>query len=143
MRFVDPDAYLFAIQRLVEERVARAREEGLFDNLPGKGKPLDLSRDRNVPPHLRASFIILRNSGVLPPELQLRKEIQSLKELLRQTTDEEETAALAREINDKVTAFNIMTGLSISGEMEQVYADKVADRLSSRRAKLELERFEK
>ena len=36
------------LNKLVEERIQKAQEEGVFDNLPGKGKPLQLDDDSCV-----------------------------------------------------------------------------------------------
>lgn len=39
LKHVDMEA---ALRRLAEKRIEDAMEEGKFDNLPGRGKPLDL-----------------------------------------------------------------------------------------------------
>jgi hypothetical protein len=41
---------------LVEERIKAAQQEGAFDNLPGKGKPLNLDDDAGVPEDLRLTL---------------------------------------------------------------------------------------
>lgn len=48
------------IARIAEQRIRQAEEEGLFDNLPGKGKPLKLEDDSDVPEELRMTFKILK-----------------------------------------------------------------------------------
>jgi hypothetical protein len=64
------------IFRLVAERhIQEAIEEGKFDNLPGKGQPLNLEEDMSVPAHLRVANRILKNAGVLPDWMQLDAEI--------------------------------------------------------------------
>jgi|SRR5579862_7845662 len=61
---------------LVAERVIQeAIDEGKFDNLPGKGKPLVLDDDPSTPAHLRTVNRILKNAGVLPDWMQLEREI--------------------------------------------------------------------
>ena len=47
----------------VEAAIREAMERGDFDNLPGKGKPLDLSDWENTPVHLRMSYSVLKNAG--------------------------------------------------------------------------------
>jgi hypothetical protein len=143
VKFSDPDSYLSLIQRLVEERIRKAQEEGLFDDLPGKGKPLNLKDDSHIPPALRVSYKILRNAGVLPPEMQLRRDVSDLKDLLNRARTEKEARDIIEEINEKVLTLNVMSGLSVSSGMEQVYGEKILAKLNSRRARLGLERLKK
>lgn len=142
MRSFGIDGWFRAMQSVVEERIRKAQEEGLFDDLPGKGKPLKLDDDSMVAPHLRASYRILKNAGILPPEMQLRKEVHHLRQLLGQVECEADARQLVREINERITASNIMGGFSVSSEMNQVYSEKVLDRLRSRKARYRLKRLE-
>jgi hypothetical protein len=87
------------IERIAEERIRAAQDEGLFDNLPGKGKPLQLEDDSAVPEELRLTFKILRNAGYLPIEMEIRKEICSLHQLIKTTIDEESRSELRRELS--------------------------------------------
>jgi len=87
------------IERIAEERIRAAQDEGLFDNLPGKGQPLQLDDDSAVPQELRLTFKILRNAGYLPIEMEIRKEIYSLQQLLNATIDEETRRELRRELS--------------------------------------------
>ena len=73
---------MFLIQKLAEEKIAAAIERGELDNLPGQGKPLQLDDNSSVPEELRAAYRLLKNSGYLPPELALRKEIREIEQLL-------------------------------------------------------------
>ena len=74
---------------LVEQRIAAARDAGELDNLPGAGKPLALDDDRLVPEDLRVAYRILRNAGFVPPEVDARREIASVDELIRHAVDDE------------------------------------------------------
>ena len=68
-------------EKLVEERIKKAQKEGLFDNLEGARKPLNLD-DMNVPDNLRLAHKILKNAGFLPPEVELKKKITHTEQLL-------------------------------------------------------------
>lgn len=61
------------------DAIEKAMEAGAFDNLPGKGKPLDLSGDDNpfVPEDLRLAYRILGNAGVRLPWIEQRKLIDA------------------------------------------------------------------
>lgn len=82
---------MWLIDKIAEARIAEAVERGEFDNLPGVGQPLDLDDDTLVPKELRA--------GYLPPELQLRREIQDVRALLRVAQEPQESGRLARRLN--------------------------------------------
>lgn len=141
--FEDIQGWFTAIHHIVENRIRQAQKEGQFDNLPGKGKPLKLDDDSRVAPHLRASYRILKNAGLLPPEMQLRKEVNELRELLNEVQCEKDARLLVREINEKILASNLLGGFSISSEKEQVYVEKIIKRLNNRKAKLHLQQSEK
>jgi hypothetical protein len=87
------------LYRIAEDRIRQAQEEGAFDNLPGKGKPLQLEDDSLVPEDLRLSYKILKNSNCLPIEMELRKEIFNLRQLLNGAIDPETRRELRRELN--------------------------------------------
>lgn len=143
MRSYGTDGWFRAVQSIVEERIRKAQEEGLFDNLPGKGKPLRLDDDSRIAPHLRASYRILKNAGILPPEMQLRKEISELRQLLSEVQCETDAKELVSEINEKILASNIMGGFSVSSEMDQVYSERIVERLRTRKARHKLENFKR
>jgi hypothetical protein len=85
------------IQRIAEDRILAAIERGEFDDLPGQGKPLALDDYTAVPEELRTGYRLLKNAGYLPPELELRKEIQHVEELLHHVeTDFEEKSLIRR-----------------------------------------------
>lgn len=73
--------------RLAEQRIQEAMEQGEFDHLPGHGRALALDDDSLVPEELRAGYRLLKNAGFLPPELQLRKDIENAETLLQSVTD--------------------------------------------------------
>jgi len=73
---------LLIFKKIAEERIRRAMEEGIFDNLELKGKPVELKEDPFVPEDLKVVYKILKNAGFLPKEVELKKEILKLEELL-------------------------------------------------------------
>src|SRR5574340_1696544 len=97
-----------AFRKIAEERINEAMKAGEFDNLPGKGKPVDLDYDSSTPADLRMAFKVLRNAGILPPEVELKKEIFALTEELRKGLDEESRGKKLRELNAKVLQLNEM-----------------------------------
>lgn len=68
--------------QLVEERIQAAIARGDFDHLPGIGKPLELDDDRLVPEPLRMGMRILKNAGLVPPELAILREVNEIRSIL-------------------------------------------------------------
>ncbi len=107
--------------RIVEERIQQAQKEGLFDDLPGKGKPLNLEDDTCVPEDLRLTYKVLKNSNCLPVEMELRKEIFNLRQLLNAAIDEETRRELRRELNMLILDLNVRRKQAVSLGLPQVW----------------------
>ena len=117
---------------VVEERIREAQREGVFDNLPGKGKPLELEDQSLIPEDLRMSYHILKNAHVLPPEAELRKEIRTLQDLLKYVEDESERKAMAKEIEWKMIRLDLLGRRSFSWQTTRFYGKKLVRRLLHR-----------
>lgn len=96
------------VATIAEQKIREAMRNGEFDDLPGKGKPLRLEDLSHVKEELRAGYIILKNAGILPEELQIQKEIMSLETLVNSCYDEVDRKELKMELNEKILRFNIM-----------------------------------
>lgn len=119
---------MFDCLRIVEQRIKEAQERGEFDNLPGHGKPLDLEDDGHVPEDLRIAYKILKNADCLPPELQEKKEIRQMEDLLASLPDEKERYKLIKKINFRIMKLNMVGKKSPLLEEKQLYYKKVIDR---------------
>lgn len=82
----------------LDDIIEDARKRGLFDNLPGEGKPLDLFEDSNVPPEVRTMYRMLKNANIAPPEVQELQRIAALEEKLEMITDREKRERIRTEI---------------------------------------------
>ncbi len=96
------------LEMIAEEKIREAIRNGEFANLPGQGKPLQLEDLSHVPPELRAAYLLLKNAGILPEELQVKKEIIRLQDLLDCCSEEPEQSALRKQLNEKVLRFNLL-----------------------------------
>ncbi|CAM3815907.1 DUF1992 domain-containing protein [Cohnella lubricantis] len=88
------------ISSIVEERIREAQARGDFDHLPGRGKPLPPDELASVPDALRIGYRLLKNAGAIPPELELRKEMVTIEDLLRCCTDDGERGRLREKLNE-------------------------------------------
>jgi len=118
--------------RVVEEKIRAAQDAGAFDNLPGKGKPLELEDWSDVPEDLRISYHVLKNAGVLPPEAQLRKEIHTLQDLLKHVEGDEQRKALAKSIEWKMIHLDLLQRRSLGTEGTRYYGKRLVAKFLGR-----------
>ena len=97
-----------SFDKLVESLIKEAPERGEFDNLPGKGRPLDLTSYFETPEDVRLAQSVLKNAGITPPEVQLLKEIAQLKNLLTLTREDLKTIEIQKQIQEKQIEFSLM-----------------------------------
>ena len=110
---------------LVEQRIQDGIERGLFDNLKGAGKPLNLDEDALVPEDMRMAFRLLRSNGLAPLWVELNREIrddldrlQRFREHVHERWDRTNTVARdhfrrdyisrVHDINGKILNYNIL-----------------------------------
>jgi len=94
------------LPRNVDQLLAEAIKKGEFDNLPGKGKPIDLKSYFEVPEHLRMAYHMLKDSGFLPEEVRLKKEMESLKEKIQRCDSKDEKDMLNKQLVEVSQHYN-------------------------------------
>ena len=88
--------------------IKEAQERGDFDNLPGKGKPVDLSTYFDSPEDIRVAQSVLKNAGMTSPEAELLKKIAELQHILAHVSDEKKRMEIRKEIEQKRLEFNLL-----------------------------------
>ncbi len=97
-------------EELVEQRIKQAQKEGRFDNLEGANRPLKFE-DQNIPEEYRLAHKILKNSGFLPPEVELKKKVSQTRQLLESTGENSpERAKVQKRLNYLLTKLETMRG---------------------------------
>ena len=99
-----------AFTKIAERKIKEALDNGEFDNLTGAGRPLVFEDETWIPEDLRLAYRVLKNSGFIPPELELRKEIVSLRDLLQTLDDDRERTRRLRELNFKIMKLGMLKG---------------------------------
>jgi DnaJ homolog subfamily C member 28 len=61
----------------IEDQIRRAIEDGQFENLPGKGKPLNLDDNPFEDPEWRMAHRMLKEAGFSLPWIESRREIDA------------------------------------------------------------------
>ncbi len=117
---------------IIEKRIQESLAKGEFDSLPGRGKPLQLEDDSHIPEDLRLAYKVLKNANCLPPEVELRKDILQMKDMLDAIPDEKEKVRQIRRINYKIMKLNAMGRGSPLFEENEIYYSKVVDKLESK-----------
>ena len=87
----------YSVDKLIEEWLA----ENECEDLPGKGKPLDLDEYFSWPEDLRLGYSLLKNSGHVPEEVEQSREIERLEEELRMCSDANLRMGLERHLREK------------------------------------------
>ena len=100
-------ANLMSFHRNADEKIKEAIAKGEFDNLPGKGKPLDLDAYFATPARLRVGYSILKSADIIPEEMELLKQIEGLKKSLDSCTSQIEKRAIQKQLSGKITNFSM------------------------------------
>jgi hypothetical protein len=120
------------IERLAEQRILEAQRNGDFDNLPGKGKPLELKDLSAVPEDLRMAYHVLKNAHVLPPEAELLNDIHILEDLLKHIEDEGERTSLAKSLQWKLIKLDMLKRRSMDLGTVRKYGRKLVEKFYRR-----------
>ena len=115
---------------IAEQRIEESMRNGEFDNLAGKGKKIVFEDDSMVPEDLRMAYKMLKNAGYVPEEFLEDKEIVTATELLAAATDEQERYRQMQKLNLLVMKVNARRRRPVNLEKEQVYYQKVVERIS-------------
>ncbi len=116
--------------KIAEQRIMEAIERGDFDHLEKRGKPLNLENETWVPEDLRAAYRVLRNAGCIPLELELRKEVLNLRELIDTIDDDKERLRMIRELNFKLMKLGEMLKRPLHLEQLPQYEEKICRKLT-------------
>jgi hypothetical protein len=124
---------MLGFQKIIEKRIKDAQKRGEFDDLPGSGKPLSIEDDSHVPEDLRLAYKVLKNADCLPPELELKREIRQMEDMLEKIPDEKEKYRQIKRINYKILQLNMMgRGSSPLMEETEVYYSKLVDKMAKK-----------
>jgi DnaJ family protein C protein 28 len=111
------------LESMAEKKLREAIENGEFDDLPGKGEPIDLKENPFEDPDLRMVHRLLRNAGFAPAWIEERKDIEATLEAARtmlarawalfgkggKSTSDAEWERSVKEFREKITELNQRT----------------------------------
>lgn len=117
---------------IAEQRIAEAMRERDLNSPKWKNKPLPLDDDRFVPDDLKMAYKILKNSGYLPPEIEERKEIKKLEDLISRTDDEHERLKQMKKLNVLLMKVDARRPFSSNISSQHEYYRKVVEKITVR-----------
>ena len=96
-----------AWERIAENKIREAMQDGAFENLPGAGKRIDLDGYFQLPEHLRVAFSILKSANCVPAEVELLNEVAALERQLS-AASEQQQPAIRRLLTDRRTQLAVV-----------------------------------
>jgi hypothetical protein len=89
---------VLAFELIAERKIAEALERGEFDDLPGRGRPLELEEDRLVPEELRMAYRIVKNAGYVPREVEALSKGEKKLSLLKARVEDRYFSRVVRKL---------------------------------------------
>lgn len=116
------------IDQLAERQIRDAIGRGELEDLPGTGRPLTLEDLSMVPEDLRAGYLLLKNAGFLPPELEALREVRDVEALIDRIEDPALRAQELRRL--RLLELRLReAGHGLGRAVEAEYRDKLQARL--------------
>jgi DnaJ homologue, subfamily C, member 28, conserved domain len=119
-----------ALARIAERKILEAIEAGELNSEKWKNKPLPLDDDRFVPEDLKMAYKILKNSGYLPPEIEAKKEIKKLEDLIACTEDEHVRLKQMKKLNLLLMKLDARRSTPSNIAAQDDYYRKVVERVT-------------
>jgi hypothetical protein len=115
---------------IAEQKIVEAMRERDLNSPKWKNKPLPLDEDRFVPDDLKMAYKILKNSGYLPPEIEERKEVKKLEDLITRTEDEHERLKQMKKLNVLLMKVDARRPFSSNLTSQDDYYRKIVEKIT-------------
>ncbi len=116
---------------IAERKISQAIANGTLTFEQWQDKPLPQDEDDHlVPDDLKMAYKILKNSGFLPQEVELRKEVHRIEELIAATEDEHVRLKQMRKLNLLLIKLDNQRDIPSSIKEQDEYYRKVVERIS-------------
>jgi hypothetical protein len=131
LKHVDLDA---ALRRLADRKIEQAMRDGKFDNLPGRGQPLELEP---MPAEENARLTwwalkLLRQNDFIPEEVRWRKTIDRLRDQLAVSESESAVRRLVAQINALVFRINTLGANALQGAVTPLQETDELEKMRAR-----------
>lgn len=97
-----------SVEKLIDKLIQEAIARGEFDNIEGRGKPLDLDAYFAAPEDLRMGYSVLKSNKFVPEEVDRLREIGELREKIATCTDEAKRSQMLKILRDRELSLSIV-----------------------------------
>lgn len=120
-----------ALTAIAERRIAQAIADGSLSAEGWKNKPLPLEDDNGfVPDDLKMAYKILKNSGFVPPEVETRKEVNRLEDLISRTEDTHQRLKQMKKLSVLLMKLDAQRSCASSIANDDNYYQKIVEHIS-------------
>lgn len=119
-----------SIAFIAEQKIQEAIKNGDLNIERWKNRPLPMEDDRLIPDDLKMAYKILKNSGYLPPEIEERKEVKRLEELIAATEDEHVRLKQMKKLSVLLMKIDARRGKTSNIARQDDYYRKVVEKIS-------------
>ena len=89
------------IDEHIAQRLRESQASGELQSAPSWGKPLELADGfEQTPEELRLAFKALKDSGFVPPEVEVMKQIAALRECISEEPDSPDAEAMRLRLSE-------------------------------------------
>lgn len=115
---------------IAERRISQAIQEGTLDFSQWKNKPLVLEDDSFIPDDLKMAYKLLKNAGYVPPEVEAKKEIRRIEDLIAKTEDEHLRLKQMKKLSLLLIEVDAKRKRPLSIEAQDDYYARIVERIS-------------
>lgn len=121
---------LEAIRLIAERKINEAIQDGRLNIQGWHNRPLPMNNDSLVPEELRMAYKILKNAGYLPPEIETKKEIEQIEDLLATCEDEYTRVKQIKKLHYLMLKLNFIKGDGVNIENQETYYRQIVERIT-------------
>jgi hypothetical protein len=119
-----------SLARIAEQKILEAMKTRTLTSEKWKNKPLPLDDDRHIPDDLKMAYKILKNSGYLPPEVEERKEVQRLEDLIAVCEDEHERLRQMKKLHVLLMKIDAKRSTPVNVAQQDEYYRRLVERIT-------------
>jgi len=118
------------LQVIAERKIDEAIREGRLKTDGWQGRPLPDDTDPFMPQDLKMAYKILKNAGFVPPEVETRREIERLEEIIAGSTDEQTRLKQMKKLDVLLRKLVLMRPGAGNITLQDDYYRKVVERVT-------------
>ncbi|MEJ2688618.1 MAG: DUF1992 domain-containing protein [Deltaproteobacteria bacterium] len=118
------------LQLIAERKIDEAIKEGRLKIDGWQGRPLPDDADPYMPEDLKMAYKILKNAGFVPPEVETRREIERLEEIIAGRIDEQTRLKQMKKLEVLLRKLAMMRPEAGNIALQEEYYRKIVERVS-------------